>query len=138
MKKWFIVVLLCCFSQVYAQKMSGNYLAKYSMAVKSVAWRADGKYFAACGDNFVVLWYAETNTIATMYSGDTASFGDIVSFESRGASTFDAKKPVFRRVSFSDDGKWLLGVRSDDTVFVWNMEDDFKIDVIKQDDLFID
>ena len=138
MKKWFIVVLLCCFSQVYAQKMSGNYLAKYSMAVKSVAWRADGKYFAACGDNFVVLWYAETNTIATMYSGEGSASDNKATSETNSVVTYDEEKPVFRRVSFSDNGKWLLGVRSDDTVFVWNMEDDFKIDVIKQDDLFID
>ena len=97
MKKWFIVVLLCCFSQVYAQKMSGNYLAKYSMAVKSVAWRADGKYFAACGDNFVVLWYAETNTIATMYSGEGSASDNKATSETNSVVTYDEEKPVFRR-----------------------------------------
>ncbi len=136
MKNCLLVLLyMICLSHLFAQKMSGNYLAKYSMAVKSVAWRADGKYFAACGDSFVVLWRADTNTIATVYDGSKAL--DKKGLDKEGALESESAA-YFVSVSFSDNGKWLLGVRSDNSAFVWNLEDDFKIETIHQDGLFID
>ena len=141
MKKVLTFLLLYFVSTfpIIAQNKSGNYIAKYAKSIKSVAWSSDGTYYAACGDNFVVLWRAADNTVAKLYTGKTPEKNIEAGYRNEASESEDTSisesgsEESFVSVSFSENSKWLLGIRTDGTAFVWNLESDFRIDEINLD-----
>ena len=84
--------------------LSQNYLAKSATPVNAVAWTSDGRYFATSWNNSVILWNADSNTIAAVYSN----------------SVNEQSNPLANVVSlqFTSDGRYMLSVRDDNTVLI--------------------
>lgn len=97
------MLCLCLYAQESGD-LSHEYLAKSAAPVNAVAWTRDGKYFVTGWNNSVILWNAETNTIAGLYSN----------------SVNESSSPLANVTSlqFSSDGQYMLSVRDDNTVLV--------------------
>lgn len=85
---------------LYAQS-DVNIIGKADSPVYTVSWSPNGSLFATSGNNFVIIWYADTNTTKTFY--------------------VEHGVPVISS-EFSRDGKWFLSVGSDSSVIVRNIE----------------
>ena len=84
--------------------LSQDYLAKSAAPVNAVAWTRDGKYFATSWNNSVILWNADSNTIAAIYSN----------------SVSENSNPLANIISlqFTSDGRYMLSVRDDNTALI--------------------
>ncbi|WP_407427070.1 WD40 repeat domain-containing protein [Treponema sp.] len=85
-----------------------DYLAKSATSVDAVAWTNDGTYFATSWNNSVILWNAATNQIAGIFSN----------------AIDETSNPLANVLSlhFTNDGKYLLSVRDDNTVMIHNVD----------------
>lgn len=84
--------------------VSQDYLAKSAAPVNAVGWTRDGTYFATSWNNSVILWNANANTIAAIYSN----------------SVNEKSNPLANVMSlqFTSDGRYMLSVRDDNTVLI--------------------
>ncbi len=96
----FSILLPCAFLSAQ-ESVSNAILAKSDTPVSFVSWNSDGASFATTWNNSVILWDAESNTIASVFSGH---------------------KGAVRVVRFSQDGKWLLTLGDDNAVVVRDLD----------------
>lgn len=97
-----IVFLVCSTVGLFAQiDVTKAVLAKSDTPISHVTWNGDGKMFATAWNNSVILWDAESNTVASVFSGH--------------------KGPV-KVVRFSKDNKWLLTLGQDNALIIRNMD----------------
>ena len=101
---FFITVCVSLFAQESEKDLSQDYLAKSAAPVNAVGWTRDGKYFATSWNNSVILWNADSNTIAAIYSN----------------SVNEKSNPLANVTSlqFTSDGRYMLSVRDDNTVLI--------------------
>ena len=76
-------------------------LAKSDTPISFVTWNGDGSMFATTWNNSVILWDAESNTVASVFSGHEG--------------------PV-TVAKFSQDSKWLLTLGQDNAVIIRDMD----------------
>lgn len=88
---------------------STDYLAKSGTAVNAVAWDHSGEYFATSWNNTTILFEAETNNIAAIYSNTPDNtinpFTDIT------------------KLSFAPDDSTLLSVHNNNTAMIHSIGD---------------
>lgn len=98
MKKRILFFVICIFSSFFLFAQNVNYvIGKADSPVQTVSWSPDGSLFATSGNNFVLLWFSDTNT--------TKSF------------LVEHGVPVVAS-NFSRDGKFFLSVGNDNSVIV--------------------
>lgn len=95
----FIIFSLCSFFAFGQADL--NIIGKADSPVYTVSWSPDGSLFATSGDNFVLLWYADTNTTKTFYV-------------EHGVPVVSSR--------FSNDSKWFLSVGADSSIIVRSLD----------------
>ena len=78
---------------------------------QSVAFSADGKLLAGCGDDAIKVWDVASGKAVKEFAG--------------------TKEKVVRKVAFGGDGKYLVSGSSDGLVTVWDVATGKSLDVIK-------
>ena len=104
-RKFFLSIFIILSAMETFCQGTSYIIGKADSAVYTVSWSPEGSIFATSGNNFVLLWYADTNT--------TKSF-----LVEHGVPVVSSR--------FSRDGKWFLSVGSDSSVIVRNLENSSK------------